>query len=406
MSKSTKSPRARKVSRPQKPYPKFPLTPHASGKWMKKIRGHIHYFGAWATRVDGNLQRAEGDGWEAALEEYNNVAADLHAGRTPRVNKDGLSVALLCNHFLDAKKKRMQAREMTTRSYTEYRATTDLIVSQLGNRTLVDDLAAPDFEALRATIARRAGPVRLGNEVQRVRCVFKYAYEAGLIDRPMRFGPEFVKPSAATMRKHRAKTPAKMFEAADLRKMVEGADVPLKAMVLLGLNAGFGNTDCAALPHSALNLDAGTFDFARPKTGIERRGALWPETVSAIRAALEVRPKPAGYEECGLVFLTSAGTAWLRVGEKSRSDYVSIQFKGLLKRLGLHRNRFGFYSLRHIFRTVADGSRDPVAIDLIMGHGDSSMGARYRERIDDARLKAVTDYVHGWLFPAGKAVQP
>jgi integrase len=64
----------------------------------------------------------------------------------------------------------------------------------------------------------------------------------------------------------------------------------------------------------------------------------------------------------------------------------------------LHRRGFGFYTLRHVFRTIADASRDPAAIDLIMGHADPSMGAHYRERIDDARLTAVADYVRNWLF--------
>src|SRR3974377_1216966 len=96
---STRQPRGRKgpAGRPKKPYPEFPLTPHASGKWMKKIRGKIHYFGNWATWVNGKLVRVENDGWEEALRLYQSQADALHAGRTPRVSNDGLTVADLCN---------------------------------------------------------------------------------------------------------------------------------------------------------------------------------------------------------------------------------------------------------------------------------------------------------------------
>jgi len=55
-------------------------------------------------------------------------------------------------------------------------------------------LASDDFEHLRAALAKGWGPVTLGNEIQRVRVLFKYAYDAGLIDRPVRYGPTF-KPS-------------------------------------------------------------------------------------------------------------------------------------------------------------------------------------------------------------------
>src|SRR6516162_5626026 len=101
MPDSTGKRRSRKAAdRPKKPYKDFPLTPHASGTWQKKIRGKIHYFGRWARRVNGKLERIEGDGWKEALEEYKAVADDLHAGRTPRVTGNELTVAGLCNHFL------------------------------------------------------------------------------------------------------------------------------------------------------------------------------------------------------------------------------------------------------------------------------------------------------------------
>jgi hypothetical protein len=76
--------------------------------------------------------------------------------------------------------------------------------------------------------------------------VFKYGLDNGLIERPIRYGSEFKKPDKAVTRRHRMKNGAKMFEAEELRRVIDAADVTLRAMILLGINCGFGNNDCAA----------------------------------------------------------------------------------------------------------------------------------------------------------------
>jgi hypothetical protein len=63
--------------------------------------------------------------------------------------------------------------------------------------------------------------VWLGYEVQKVRTLFKYAYESGLIDKPVRYGPQFKKPSKSGLRKHRAITGERMFEADELRRLLD-----------------------------------------------------------------------------------------------------------------------------------------------------------------------------------------
>jgi integrase len=412
--------RPRKAAdRPKKPYPDFPLSPHPSGAWQKKIRGRIHYFGRWGRRVGGKMERVEGDGWKEALEEYKAVADDLHAGRAPRVKGDGLTVADLCNRFLTAKLHKRTSGEIGPRMFEEYKEATDLIVATFGKTRQVDDLVGDDFEKLRATMAERWGPVRLGNGITRVKSVFKYGTDNGLIEKTVRYGGEFKKPGKTVLRRHRAQAGEKMIEAATLRALIEGclvvgddgpalvrADTQLRAMILLGVNAGFGNHDVATLPLSALDLERGWITFARPKTGILRRCPIWDCTADALRQVIAERREPRHEEASGLVFINPRGLQWVRNTKKSRTDNISVLFANLLKQLGMHREGLNFYALRHVFRTVADAARDPVAIDMIMGHTDDSMADHYRERVEDSRLRAVVDLVRAWLFGSNAGPEP
>jgi hypothetical protein len=111
MADSTQKRASRKsaIDKPKKPYYDFPLTPHNSGAWMKKIRGQIKYFGRWGRVCNGVMKCIPGDGWEEALKLYRAQAPDLHAGRTPRVTgTDSLTLAGLCNRFLISKAGRLQ----------------------------------------------------------------------------------------------------------------------------------------------------------------------------------------------------------------------------------------------------------------------------------------------------------
>ena len=180
--------------------------------------------------------------------------------------------------------------------------------------------------------------------------------------------------------------------------MLAAASVPVKAQILLGINAAFGNTDCGTLPLSAIDWTTGMIDFPRPKTGIPRRCVLWPETIQSLKDVLAVRPKPKNPAHDGLVFLTQRGLPWAKAIHDSP---LTKETRKLLDRLGINGHR-NFYTLRHTFRTVADEAKDQPAVDFIMGHEVPHMSAVYRETISDARLKAVTDYVRAWLFPPMK----
>jgi len=391
MAESTKSP-ARAKS--EKPYEGFPLTPHPSRRWCKKIRGKLHYFG----RVDEP---------EKALERFNREWPYLKDGRTPPPVEtgDGCTVRLLGNAFLTSKKGKLDTGELSPRTFSRYFHTCELLIGQLGRDRRVDDLRPDDFEGFRKALSKTRGVVALKNEINHVRIVLKYAFDQQLIEKPVHFGQSFNRPTAKTIRKARHAGGLRLFSVDEVTRILGAADIQLKAMTLLGLNAGFGNTDVATLPQSALNLDSGWVDFPRPKTEVNRRAPLWPETVDALRKAIAERPIAKDPADNGLVFLTRAGARWVRVQAKRGDetgaviaiDALSQAFAKLLKGLGINSHR-NFYTLRHNFETIAGDSKDQVAVNSIMGHVDTSMAGVYRERISDERLRAVTEHVRSWLF--------
>jgi integrase len=354
--------------------------------WAKKIRGKLHYFGAWS----------DPDG---ALEEYNRQKDDLHAGRKPRTDPAALTIKELCNVFLNAKNERVSEGRLSPLTFGDYKTACDEIVAAFGKTRVVTDLRTDDFGTLRKRLARKWGLHRVCKTIQFVRSVSRYAYEGELIDRPVRFGPDFARPAAKDFRVHRAKQGPKLFTAAEVRQMIAGAGTAqLRAMIMLGINCGFGNSDCGNLPLSAINLDAGMIDCPRPKTGIARRCPLWPETVQALRDALAKRPTPKLPEHSGLLFVTRYGDSW---NAGTTDGPLSRETTKLLRKLRINgRKGLGYYALRHTFRTVADGAKDQPVADHIMGHEVAHMSSVYREGIDDARLRAGADHVRAWLYPA------
>ena len=74
-----------------------------------------------------------------------------------------------------------------------------------------------------------------------------------------------------------------IFTPEQIRKLLENATPNMKAMIWLGLNCGFGCTDCGELLWEHLDLKKARVNFSRTKTHVGRNLPLWRETISAIR---------------------------------------------------------------------------------------------------------------------------
>ena len=379
MSYSSPAPDSRKPRRRRRA-DDFPLFHHkGSGYWCKKLHNRHVYFGKVADDPKG----------EAALRLWLDQRDDLLAGREPKRTDDTLRLAYLCNHFLTYKAEMVESGELGQRTVDQYTATLQTLVDVLGPHRSADDIGPDDFAKVRAVLAKRYKPVSLTNKIQTVRSLFKYGYDAGLLAKPARFGL-FKKPRAKVIRETRLSKGDQDFTAAEIRALLDAATVNMRAMILLGVQAGFGNTDVAELDTSAVDLDAGWIDWPRAKTATRRRAPLWPETTQAIRDAMAARPA-----DSSLVFVGRRGVDY--IGD--RNGYrVAREFARAVRDAGIRPR--GFYCCRRTFQTQAEDSRDLVAVKAIMGHipSENDMSARYRQRISDDRLRAVVDSVRGWLF--------
>lgn len=334
----TSSKKAR--TKPRKPRKDFPLFPHANGQWCKKIRGRLHFFGVW-------------DDPQAALATWLEDKDYLLAGEERPSRVEGVTVGEIADEYYEAQSQKTADGELAEITLESNKRTCKRLVEALGLHTPIEALTPNSFSNLRSTLSTTLSARSLGIELQRIRSIFSFAVEQGLTDRPPRYGTSFKKPSEKAVRRERNKLGSQMFEADEIRDLLEVAGMPLKAMILLGVNCGFGNRDIAILQKSSVNLKTGVIDFPRPKTEVRRYVTLWPETIAALKEASKMRPAPKDKDDEKYWFITSHGECYVRFAKNG-------------------------------------GWRDAVR-------------QYYRQRISDDRLRAVTDHVRKWLFPKDPA---
>ena len=357
--------------KPDKPYPEFPLYAHASGKWAKKIDGKIIYFGRWED-PDGALK---------AFEESKRPKV---IGNIPM----GLTVENACNGFLTAKKKNVAEKTLSERSYQDYKRTLRRFADSIGRSRSIENLEPKDFLAYKTKFAATNNPVSVGNEITRIKSCLKWLAKSKLC-KEIEVGPDFRKPSALAARRHKREMGLKLFEPSQILSVLDESGLRMRAMILLGINAGYHNSDCETLELKSVQsaIKTGLIEHAREKTEVERGCPIWPETLEALKAWVARRPDT----KSSLAFVLSDG----RPLSTTNAD-VAKRFRAVRDMAGIGEG--GFSWLRKTFATYASESGDQVAVNFIMGHVDQTTAGIYRQLIRDKRLEKVVETVHSWLF--------
>lgn len=398
------------------PYPEVTAmtADRARNQWVKKIRGRLWSFGVIFNSRAG---RPDPDSFDAnaraALRQYQADGPALHAGLPrDRVTLDGVTVGEIVAAYLKSRLASLRQGELDYRTYRDYESVGRTILRSLGPKRPAATLRPVDFERLLRSL--KVGPTRRGNFVVWCRSIFRWAYDqAEMLEAPPRFGKAFRGATGKQKREMRQRQGVLMFERDPIRRLLTqpDADVHLHAMILLGINGAFGNTDVATLHRQALDLSAGLITFPRHKTAIPRIIPLWPETIAALKASLAARPpaNPRRLEHDRLVFLTPDGLPWVHRG----ADRVGRLFRDLMTAAGMDTTvatglldddgrpvvkHLGYYCLRRTWRTIADEFGDQHAAHVVMGHAIPGMSGIYVQRINHDRLRAVVDHVRHWLL--------
>jgi integrase len=351
---------------------KFPLTKHPTGQYCKKIKGKLYYFGSEKRK---------------ALERYYEQAAYLHSGRVmqPKMTGESISVKTLCNLFIDYQESRVLIGEISSRHMYDHTIKLRSFARYVGPNRLVSEVSTLDLQSYRQKLARDSkAPRTINNYIGIVKAMYKWALDSELISSTPKLK------AVKTVRVRRQNRPT--FTPSQVQALLQNASPKMKAMIWLGLNCGFGGTDCSNLEWKHLDLQNGRVRLARSKTGVDRNLPLWPETIHAIKEL------PISGE---LVFYTRRGHPWVttkRVVDKNgrskyqKSDNVTQEFSRLMKKTGIEMEKgVGFYTLRRTAATLTAKSGDPFAVQQLLGHADLKMATTYVQDVSEQTDRAINN---------------
>lgn len=229
--------------------------------------------------------------------------------------------------------------------------------------------------------------------ISRIGAVFRWAVEMEYVDR-YRPGPGFQRPPKQDIRDQRIDL-SKSFTPGEVAKLYNAGNVTVRCWVALGVCAGFTNSDVATVTRSVVDLDAGTIDFRRKKTGKVRRVIPLPPDVVNLLKSYD-RPEPAEDQFADLFFLTENGTPYSRTRFNGPSCSLNRLFRKLMEtaNVTVRRGR-SFTGLRTTFYNLAPkgGEYEPER-KIIMGRARGTIDLdHYLEDVGLERLRHVVNHV-------------
>lgn len=349
---------------------KFPLTLHPTGQYCKKINGKIHYFGT-------NKKQA--------LDNYLEQATYLHGGPAlaQKTSNGNMGLKQLCDLYLEYQHSKVLAGNLSARHYTDQMGSLSKLMSFLGKGRRIKGISTLDLQNYKRQLQGAYGSAhRLNLHIGAMKAMFHSARRNDILQNI---------PNIDAVSKGKiVHQEMYIFTSEQIKKLLFVANPKMRAMIWLGLNCGFGCTDCARLKWKDLDLESSRVRLARNKTGVPRNLPLWPETIQALKKV----PRSGQ-----LVLYTAEGHPWVRTLLKIKKDkgrrYTSVNavtsmFARLLKKARINAPKgTGFYTFRRTAATLAARSGDPFAVQRLLGHVDLTTATRYVQDISEQTDRVI-----------------
>jgi len=348
---------------------KFPLTLHPTGQYCKKIRGKIRYFGTDKKK---------------ALERYLAQATYLHGSQSlmQEVSNGKMPLKQLCDLYLQYQHSRLLAGAITPKHYNNDIGSLGKLTSFLGPGCKIESISTLDLQNYKRKLQSVYSVSRQNLHIGIMKAMFHWARRNDVLE---------TIPNIDAISK--GKTLHKemyTFNSKQIKKLLSAADVKMQAMIWLGLNCGFGCTDCGKLKWKDLDLKNGRVRFPRNKTGVGRNFPLWPETIQALKELPRSGP---------LVLCNSQGQPWvttvIKTNGNGKREYTPVNrvtptFSRLMKKVRMQVPKgTGFYALRRTAATMAARSGDPFAVQRLLGHVDLTMATRYVQDVSEQTDRVI-----------------
>ncbi|MHC4999802.1 MAG: tyrosine-type recombinase/integrase, partial [Planctomycetota bacterium] len=234
-----------------------------------------------------------------ALQRYIDQAAYLHGSNhnSQKPVNDSITLKQLTDMFLKYQFAKVKANGITAQHYNDQVGSLNKFMAFLGQSRRIKDISTLDLHNYKRKLEKQytASNHRLNLHISNLKTLFHWATKNDILKQ--------IPNIDAVSRSKIINKQRRIFTHDEISKLLTVVDTQMKAMIWLGLNCGFGCTDCSELQWKHLDLDAGRVIYPRGKTGVPRNLPLWPETIEALNAV----PKKGR-----LVFYTAKGNPFVR----------------------------------------------------------------------------------------------